>query len=153
MTFDKIYSPSFNNIHNHFLNFLLYWWVQRPASLRARYIRSSKVLTLWGLYCHVCSLRVGSMKGMAGGWRNCICDKFLGGRRKEKLVALLAADIYTNTTWLHTRDHLTIHPIEPFHIYTQTDVTDRWAADLEIGFVSRSTQRRAVIWLHLQGRR
>ena len=35
---------------------------------------------------------------------------------RKNVVALVAANIYTTTTCLTTRDHLTIHPIEPIHI-------------------------------------
>jgi hypothetical protein len=34
----------------------------------------------------------------------------------KNVVALAAANIYTTTTCLTTRDHLTIHPIEPIHL-------------------------------------
>ena len=34
---------------------------------------------------------------------------------RKNVVALVAANIYTTTTCLTTRDHLTIHPIEPIH--------------------------------------
>jgi hypothetical protein len=37
--------------------------------------------------------------------------------RKEKLVTLMAANIYTARA--RTRDHMTTHPIEPFHLYSR----------------------------------
>jgi hypothetical protein len=35
---------------------------------------------------------------------------------RKNVVALVAANIYTTTTCLITRDHLTIHPIEPIYL-------------------------------------
>jgi hypothetical protein len=37
---------------------------------------------------------------------------------RKNVVALVAANIYTTTTCLTTRDHLTIHPIEPIHLFS-----------------------------------